>query len=399
VWKKRVAAPGTYQTPDGLAEVTPARIRHWHDTIQALLKEGHKPPVSWGHVSKAVPASEDDAAFWSARFIAGKFKGSEIDPLTGELLVEGDTPGVEQDSQGRLISDAALPDGRTVKTCHEEVSIGAMDWTDGQGKLWPDAPVHLALTPLPVWVPVGGQPAFEPADLPARQRFGTANLLVRFATEPPMADDNGDKKEGEKKEGETPAEGGGDLKKALKMLARCGITLPDDTNPENLVERLLVACTAKEGDMDETTAPPPAEDKAIEEPSGTFLSTLNVKDPVTRALMADREQADRKGRLARVDALAARGLPPFEAKRLREAATRVRFAVARDGTVQRADVDDQLALLERVLPAGGYANLLRDTAGVTVETPPEGELDVSKKNDRVADEVSRSAGFGPPRRK
>ena len=151
IFQKRVAAPGTYQTPDGIATVTPTRIRHWHDTLQQFLAAGYKVPVSWGHISTALPATEDDKEFWAARYVAGRITGSRIDRKTGELVIQGDAPGVEVED-GRLMSLATLPDGRRVKTAIEEVSIGARDWQDGKGRTWPDAPVQLALTPLPVWV-------------------------------------------------------------------------------------------------------------------------------------------------------------------------------------------------------------------------------------------------------
>lgn len=385
-------------TPDGAAPVNPARIRHWHDTVQAMLAAGIKPPLSWGHVSKAVPASPDDHAYWASRFIAGKVIGSEIDPRTGEWVLEGDAAGVRMTGDGKLLSTATLPDGRTVETQIEEVSVGTADWTDGTGRLWKDAPVHLALTPLPVWVPEGGQPPFEPA--PASQaRFSFSTLLYRFATEGNMADDAPKKEPPEKKEGgAVETEGGAPpLKKVLDMLSKCGLTLPPDTTEENILERLYVACTAKEGDMGGTGngEPPPV---PKEEQAPVMLST--IRDPVMLALATRVAEDDKTRRLAKVEQLVTRGLPGNEAKKLREAASIVRFALSPDGKPVKDALDEQLSLLDRVLPpAGEFGRTYLGTtvAGAVEEVPPE-ESEGVKKHQKVADEVARSAGL-PARRK
>lgn len=397
-FKKVVSAPGTYQTPDGLATVTPERIRHWHDTIHALLREGYKPPISWGHLSKAVPHTEDDTAYWASRFNAGKVIGAEIDGA-GQLVLAGDAPGVEVDAAGRLVTQAELPDHRKVKAAIEEVSIGAFDWTDGKGRVWKDAPVHLALTPLPVWVPQGGQPGFEAADLPQAwgtqgQRFGLGHLLYRFATETtPMAVKKEEEKPS-KKEGEGAGVAGGpSLKKVLEMLGKCGITLPDDTSEENLLERLYVACTAKEGAEGGGEGGAP-EEPVAEEPGATFMATN--RDPAVAVLLAEVEAGDRTRRLARITGLVRRGLQPHLAKKLREAASQVRFAVGPTGQRVVPQLDAQLELLEAQLPPEGVlAQLLDPGAGALEAEPPESAQHPTQRYKKVVDEQLANSRLAP----
>ena len=253
-FKKFVAAPGSYKTPDGPAAVTPERIRHWHETVTQMVRRGIRPPVSWGHNSQALPHTDDDAAYWSARFNAGRIVGSEIDS-EGRFYLVGDVPGVEQEG-GELTTTALMPDGRRLKTSIGEVSIGVRDWTDGDGRTWKDAPVHLALTPLPVIVPPGGQPGFALALSAAPVRGLTRfSLTHRFATP------------GGKTVAQTqdPSQ----IKKLLDVLRKVGLALPPDTDEDNLVERLLVAghVVAGQGDQGDQQL---TEDAG----AGAYMSTL-----------------------------------------------------------------------------------------------------------------------------
>lgn len=276
-FKKRTNGVGVFNTADGVANVTPERIKHWHETIQALVKRGYRPPVCWGHQSGATPHSEDDDQYWRARFNAGRITGSSIDPKTGELEIEFDAAGLELTPDGALTSLATLPTGQTVRTQIDEVSIGAMDWKDGSGKVWKDAPIHLALTTLPVWVPEGGQPPF--------QAFGTKSLQLRFSTTTARS---------------KPVENT-EIKKVIDVLAKCGIALPPDTTNENLLDRLYVAATAVAGQQGGLgTDPDPA---SVEAPMDQFGTRIDRRF----ATAADRNEhfrkvADEMARAARLPA-------------------------------------------------------------------------------------------------
>lgn len=387
-FRKKVIAPGSYQTPEGPSLVTPERIRHWRDSLAAMLREGYKPPLSWGHVSKALPASDDEQQLWTAKFVAGKITGSEIDPTTGDFYLLGDAPGVEIDAEGRLLSETTLPDGRKVKSAIEEVSIGVRDWTDGKGRLWKDAPVHLALTPLPVWVPEGGQPPFETDSQPAGQHFSLARCLYRFATsEPPMADEK--KKDDDKKKPDEGDGGSVSLSEVLELLGEHGITLPDDTDEANFLQHLKVALTVLKGAKGDD---PPADDPPVEEASGTYMSTLAKKDPMAAALISHVTEEAREKRETRIKGLVKRGLSPALAKQLREEATVTSFALGADGKPATAKVDEKLALLEQTLPEGDVmARLTGTLTGAKEEETPENQITPQTRAASIADEQAKNS--------
>jgi len=269
-FRKSVAVPGSYQTPEGPATVTSARIQHWHDSINEMVGLGIRPPVSWGHVSTSTPHTDDDAAFWASKYNAGKVTGAEIDEA-GELFLLGDAAGLSM-RDGELVTQVELAGGMKVETAIGEVSIGVRDWTSGDGRDWKDVPIHLALTPLPVIVPPGGQSPFAPD---SGQSFGLASLLTRFGTAPPVlpkpdnkaadnkAADKTDPPDESKDDGKT----GASAEACVAMLAKVGVVLPEDTNAANFLERVYVACTALETAMQ--TDPADATKGAKEKAAGT----------------------------------------------------------------------------------------------------------------------------------
>lgn len=400
-FEKLAVEPGTYTTPDGVAEVSSDRIRHWHDTLQGILASGYSPPLCWAHPAGAEPHAPDDEAYWSARFNAGRVTGSRLDD-EGRLFISGDAPGCSNED-GKLISQATLPSGLAVKTAIDKVSIGVRDWTDGRGKTWHDAPIHLGLVTLPVWEPEGGQPGFV-AVPPTLQRFGTDTFL---STSPgkPMADKKPPfgKEDDTGKDTETddvPGPGEPDeptnvaeyVEEAKTALAKMGVNLPANTDAGNILERICVACAALQGQKASQTQQPDINTPVTEEPRGTFMSTVTT-DPTVAALVADREARDRKDRLAMIEALGKRGLPAHQAKKLRERATTVRFALDSTGKPAKDGIDDLLEALDVSLPKEGAfdAAFLSTMHGVTEVDPPEGDQSGAAKNRRIADEWAKNA--------
>jgi hypothetical protein len=386
-------------TPDGPASVDSARIRRWADTINTLAGEGYKLPLSWGHLSTATPHSEDDAQFWAARGNAGKILGAEVDPKTHELIIEGEAPGVEMTADGALVSWAEDAEGRRVRTSIEEVSIGVFDWTDGRGRVWKDAPVHVALTPLPVWVPEGGQPPFEGIDNnpPAGLRFGMGSLLYRFGAAP-MADDNDKADDKSKDNKEVDASGSGPtIKKVIEKLRSVGVSLPDDTTPETLLERLYVACEAiKGGDNGGGGTPPPP---TPAEADATFMNTIR-QNPAAAFLLAKVESDDKARRLGLIASLANRGVPAHKIKELREEAGKLRFALTPTGQAVAQPIDRELAALDMAYPADGnpFTRATVPPPGTAEGTPPEGEDDNGKSKSRALADQLAKAGRLPARK-
>src|SRR5262245_60561665 len=178
-FRKLVMVPGEYVTPDGPATVTAERIRHWVRQFAAMRAAGLQMPVAWGHQPDATPSdpsalSEAEALYRKSRYIAGWLENLEQDQKTGELWATGEAPALDLDGESGALIDPDLA------TAIREVSLGCGDFRDGQGRLWKDTVVHLALTPHPV---LGGQSGFETATEGGltMQRFGLSDLTARFA--------------------------------------------------------------------------------------------------------------------------------------------------------------------------------------------------------------------------
>lgn len=160
-FKATVVPLGDHHSPDGVVRATPQRVAHWCRTFRELARAGVRVPVCWGH-SGAEPVDEDEFQLSMARHNAGYVTGMTADPDTGALVVEADCPGVAVDAQGRLQHWYRV-DGRELQGAIGETSVGLRDWTDGRGRLWRDAPIHVAWQVLPV---VHGQRGFASFDNP-----------------------------------------------------------------------------------------------------------------------------------------------------------------------------------------------------------------------------------------
>jgi hypothetical protein len=138
--------------------ITHGRVKRWADQFQEMKRLGIKIPCTWGHISNGRPfTNEDDFQLAMSRGVAGYLEDARVCPDTGSLLVRGNAPGVEVDSQGNLLAWTRGPDGKEVKTAIAEVSPAFDNWRDGAGRIWKDSLIHLALTPLPC---VAGQKGF-----------------------------------------------------------------------------------------------------------------------------------------------------------------------------------------------------------------------------------------------
>lgn len=180
---KTICVPlGTHSSPDGDVCATPARVRQWAEKFTRMKRAGIRIPIAWGHQPNAIPI-EDEAAFQLSisKFNAGYVDALYADPDTGGLALEGDAPGVEVDKAGNLVHWVRLPDGRQVKGAIGEVSAAVNDWRDGKGRLWPDAVMHVALTPLPV---CGGQKGLQRLAAPRQtQQSGKRPVFLSTLTQ------------------------------------------------------------------------------------------------------------------------------------------------------------------------------------------------------------------------
>lgn len=155
-FRKPVVSVGTYVTRSGdILDATSERLQGWSDRFRQMRAERVRVPVSWGHLSTAEPEAEDlgdadQSEFRRSSMCAGHLEDLEFNAADQTLYAVGQAPGAEVDKDGNLLAWVKLPTGEQVRSAVSEVSIGVNDWRAGNGKLWQDVPVHLALCVLPV---------------------------------------------------------------------------------------------------------------------------------------------------------------------------------------------------------------------------------------------------------
>lgn len=257
---KDILYPGRWLTVKGWKTYTPERVKAFHDRMQEMLAAGVNIPVCWGHQEDAVPLSAEEALEKRIKGTCGRVAESRLE---GGILVadlEIDDP---EDAK-------KLPSIRFVSPAHRPNVIGA-------NRQWPgESIIHVALTPKPV------QHTQKP--------FGTVKLssetvclsLDGYRPEylgvDDMADEKPKKGEGDGKGDEEQAglEGGAKLKAVLAVLATKvtpPMILPEDTTPENFLDRLHTAALTAAGKIE----PKQPEEELNPAPVG-----LSVEDRLTR---------------------------------------------------------------------------------------------------------------------
>jgi len=299
LYKKKLAEPGTFMSAQGKVVITPKRIKHWEQSFNKLREEGFNFPVPWGHKLDAIPNDNDPFALEEqyARWNSGNINRLETEK-DGSLWMIAETPPgykVEQDTQ-RLVNEK---DGTIVT----DVSPGIGNWIDGQGRLHEDIILHAALCTHPVqhnqtgFLPATG--AMLPEGTKLLSNAGTIQITCllqtkgpkmakpedddkkpldneEFGHEEPDADDMGGESDGDADnmedmdptaEPKLPKMPDGsdapelDLKKETKEeseivptakldeyvgqlkdeMAKLGQPLMDDTDRNNVIERVLMA--------------------------------------------------------------------------------------------------------------------------------------------------------------
>lgn len=377
---KTLLRTGVYSAPQGNLKATPARLRGWAEKFRAMKDLGIKVPVAWGHQPQAKPldrtADKASKQYYLSKFNAGYLEDLAFDSATGRLRFGADIPGCEVDPQGNLLTETTLDDGRKVKSAIGEVSAAVNDWRDGQGRLWKDCLIHVALTPLPVAAGESGFTSAPPE--PSEIHLSLASILYELGgdTDMPAAILEPDVDD---------AEGGTEKKHFKKMIAGLeakGIHLPEDTTPENVIERLMVALHAvTEGgledepdlDLDEQ----PDEPSPIEEPrpGPMMMSLATAKTPREKKLL-QREQQRHRGNLERrIARLVKYGLKPHRADALRGRLDGYELSLTAEGDLVEAPVDVELKIWEQAAEDFGGKKFAKRYLGTTPTEEPRPRMD------------------------
>lgn len=219
-FEKDVLYPGTYHLGDGrVVTYTRDDVVHMAQRTKDMVAAGLAIPVCWEHQDDAVPLSAAELRARRARFNLGFLAKGRVSP-GGFLEAVLDVP---------LADDAQrLP---AVRFISPEIR---RDWIDGSGRLWPGLSItHLAATARPVQ---HKQQPFRP--VPATQLSLARLSLAAYLGDRTMANSTTELR---------PPQ----LKTLLRYLREVGLHLPDDTDMDNLLERLLVAAMTKVGALED----------------------------------------------------------------------------------------------------------------------------------------------------
>jgi len=316
---KKILSPGRYLVNDlaggrRTEHFTTDRFKSWIATFNRMREAGLSVPAPTFHDPQAVPLL-DTAPGKPSTPSAGSFQNKGwwkdlfIDPASGSLFGRLEIP---------LAEDAARI-GTTVKDVSPLVR---KSWTDGLGRTWEDAILHIGLVTHPV---APGQENFQPI-LDGAMAFSLSSLLPENAAMadddkskvPPDSDDSDSNDSDSRDESGTAKETGAHtIGEALEALSSVGLTLPDDTTPDNLIERICVAAgalAAKKSSEAPEGSPPSG---STEKPPPIVMGDVTIMAPTPAAISTIDKGLAFASRLARhhyayrVKALVESGRIPF----------------------------------------------------------------------------------------
>lgn len=301
-FRKAVLKVGKYHSPDGVVEVTPARLNHWAVQHAKLTQAKQVVPIAWDHAdneSDLQPVAMDafNRRKRSAKNTVGHLKEFRVadDGQSAELTLD--------------VHDQLA----TAKASDNSVFVSPVilsKWQDGAANVYHDVITHVDFVNHPV---DHSQGPFEPAPetIACALRMGLSTAAYwgeedadmakksqRMASDGKADDDKIDadnvKDSAEEKpsEGETPEAAGeaapsklGDVMTALTGMK---IVLSQDTNEQNFLDRLhsaLLTAAAHRDDEEDK------ENEGADAMPGQANDTTTVADPGLAALSLEHRGA------------------------------------------------------------------------------------------------------------
>jgi len=277
IFKKKIVTPKVYRanTPfsggKAVTAMTVDRIKKIHDTAKQMIADGIKITAPFAHKDEngivPKPLLEGQLGSWNSAINGGYWKDFEIDPEDGGLIGFLDAPGD--------LDDLNTPAGKVGKTIQETSVFLMPEWEDGLGKTREDALWHIAL--VDGKAVESNQKNFEKVEDPKLA------LAMSFSMSDAI-DNDPTPEQGENKSSLVMS-----IKEQLEE--KLEITLLEDTNETNFLDRLLTVLTAmksKKEDEDLTQKPEGAEQvsspiamseptpEVIEKKTNSLLSSLNT---------------------------------------------------------------------------------------------------------------------------
>lgn len=267
-FRKAVLSVGTYHSPDGTVVCTPERLQHWKNEVAKIQAAGYAIPMHWDH--------------------AGNEDMDLLEPVKLSTLREG----IERSARntvGKLVSFDVAPDGQsaelTVQTLTPQatqlaesnavyVSPVLFDyWKDGAGNVYTDTIGSIDLVDYPVDHSQGPFVPVAASRMSCAIRMSAApRKLFRLSEQMPMDNET----EPDTDDGAAPYQAPAPqappsstrVSDAIQGLAALKIMLPEDTTPENFLDRLvpaLMTAAAQVAPVESTEQLPPEPEEAPEE--------------------------------------------------------------------------------------------------------------------------------------
>lgn len=408
------------QTPSGerlMEEITPERIAGWADRFTKMLDAGLKIPAPWRHdlsvpLSKATKSSKDNAGWWKSATVAEDGGlDMELDIPRKEdadkigTTVQEVSPYIRSWDDGNgnhwedsilhvaLVTHPVIPgQSNFIPSVHDEqpalaLCLGMMLSTDlelahkmsmneimdsARKALCPAGCANLPFDETP-WLEdvYEDHIVYRKGDKFFRTSYKVESGVITLSGEPKevlrqvdykvkkeglaMAVDMKNPDDGGTTTSPTNASGSG-IKEALAALKLVGLTLPDDTTAENMIERIVIAAGAisgtKEGeDDDENKDPndPKNKGKVKEQPAPIAMSqelNTGVETVSKEMLYASKLAAGELVR--RVDTLVSTGriTPAYATKTLKPMLEGFELALGEDGEPAKTSFEVILEGLE-----------------------------------------------------
>ena len=297
----------TFTVPDGsggtkVLKLTPERLKKWAGTFQQMKSAGINVPAPWRHQKEMTPVvmgHEGEGAVADAAQNAGFWTEMKYDPRAKALVGVVEVPGDRNDPN--------TPAGKMGTLVKETSIFTAPSWTDGRGRKWEDAIMHVGCVTYPI---EPGQDNFElvegeqvicmsfqekPKKKPEEAPGGGTETDPAGETEvldPESGTVSGDPEDVDKglAEPESVPVGGGEIGNVIGMLESAGIVLPSSTTPNNFLAYLeialgqFLACNeGEEEEMDGTYNTPP---EGAKEKNAPVI--MSFSDPQIKAILASK---------------------------------------------------------------------------------------------------------------
>ncbi len=315
-FRKAVLNVDTYHSPDGVVVVTAPRLKHWAGEVARIQANGYAIPMHWDH--------------------AGNESLDLLEPIKLSALREGKERSA-QHTVGTLVAFEVAKDGQSAELTIETLTPSATEkaasnavyvspvlfdhWKDGAGNEYTDTIGSIDLVDYPVdhsqgpFVPVASSTrmgcAIRMSAAPSKlYRLGPVSMAFPDKSEEPDGDEQEASPEADTPPAFQPPPSSARIADAIKGLAALKIMLPEDTTPENFLDRLVPALmTAAAQTAPDAVEPEelPPEPPAPEKPVLADTPQIAAMSLRIRTLEENKIKEGRAAIAARLDALVKTG--------------------------------------------------------------------------------------------